>query len=158
VFNLHGKILCLVFYFVSIANLIMSYSSEYSSLSKDTNHSTHARPPLSSAPVPDAAPVNSTRSDSRPAKDAEEEITPRISSASSASSALATRNIPIPRISNRDRQPPQPRSRPTLGNRNRQAVVIEQRHRLQVQRNRRTPTFNCAPCNIKCNSRAVFVR
>ena len=155
-FHLHDKILTLVFIFVSIVNLIVSSSSEYSSLSKDTNHSTHARPPLRSAPAPDAAPVTSTRSHSPPAQDAADEITPRVSSASSASSALATRNIPIPRLPNRNRQPRQPRSRPTLGIRNRQAVAIEQRHRRQEQRNRRNTTFNCAPCNIKCNSRAAF--
>ena len=152
-FHLHDKILTLVFIFVSIVNLIVSSSSEYSSLSKDTNHSTHARPPLRSAPAPDAAPVTSTRSHSPPAQDAADEITPRVSSASSASSALATRNIPIPRLPNRNRQPRQPRSRPTLGIRNRQAIAIEQRHRRQEQRNRRNTTFNCAPCNIKCNSR-----
>jgi hypothetical protein len=156
VFILHDKILTIVFIFVSSVNLAVSSSSDYSSLSKDANHSTHARPPLRSAPAPDAATVTSTRSSSPPAPDAAVESTPRHSSASSASSAPAPRNIPIPRIRSQNRQPPQSQPRPTLGIRQRQAVAIEQRHRRQVQRNRRTTTFNCAPCNIKCNSRAAF--
>jgi Zinc-finger of C2H2 type len=156
VFNLHDKILIIVFISVSIVNLVVTSSSKYSSSSEDTNHSPHARPPLRSAPAPDAAPVTSTRSDSPPAQDAAEDITPRISSASSAPSALVTRKIPIPHLSNWGRQPPQPRFRPTLGIRNRQAVAIEQRHRRQVQRNKRPTTFNFSPCNIKCDSGAAF--
>jgi sulfite reductase alpha subunit-like flavoprotein len=61
---------------VSIVNLVVSSSSEYSSMSKDTKHSTQARPPLRSAPAPDAAQVTSTRSDSQPAQDAVVEIIP----------------------------------------------------------------------------------